>query len=258
MSSITFKGDVFGNIIDLLTNLLETCVIIFTKESIRIKTIDSSMVCLISVELNDIYTECKLKTEQEIGVSLVELAKIMSCKGKNDDCKIKFNGDDIQLIFTNENNKRGDKYKLKLLDLEGMDPGDPEIEPTTQMTLSSKYFAELCKKIQKFEDKKDGSLGISFEKLTSDVIFTTGSENMVELTLEKGEDKLESLKIEEDIKFRVLLRYILFFSKAEKFAEEVTLTIHKEDDEMSPLEVSYEFGESYIKFHTSPQIEDDD
>lgn len=249
MTSVTLKGNLFGNIVELLTNLLEECVIVFTDTSIKVKTIDSSMVCLINVEINDIYTECKIKDDQEIGVNLSDLNKIMGCKNKNDECKIKFNGDDIQLIFTNENNKRGDKYKLKLLDLEFADPGDPEIEPNNQMVLSSKYFSTLCKKIKKFDD----SLAIVIEKQTSDIMFKSGTEEMVELTLEKGEDKLESLKIEDDIQLRVLLKYMLIFSKAEKFADEVTITIDEED---SPLEISYEFEGSSIKFYTSPQIDE--
>ena len=250
MTSVSLNGNIFGNIIDLLNNLLDECVIVFTQDSVTIKTIDSSMVCLINVELNDIYTECKLKEQQEIGVNLADLSKIMGCKNKKDDCKIKFNIDDIQLIFTNENNKRGDKYKLKLLDIDNEDPGDPEIEPTNVMTLSSKYFSTLCKKINKFDE----SLAIEIEKNTSDVIFKTGSEDTVELTLEKDEDKLQSLKIEEDIQLRVLMKYMLIFSKSEKFSDEVTITIDEAD---TPLEISYNFGESFIKFYTSPQIEDE-
>ena len=249
MSSVSLNGNILANIVDLLSNLVEECVIIFTTDSIRVKTIDRSMVCLISVELNDIYTECKIKAQQEIGVNLSDLNKIMSCN-KNNECKIKFNADDIQLIFSNENNKRGDKYKLKLLDLDSEDPGDPEIEPNNQLTLSSKYFSDLCKKIKKFDE----SLKIVIEKSTSDVLFLTGTDDSVELTLEKNEDKLQSLKIEEDIQLRVLLKYMLIFSKAEKFTDEVSITI---DDAESPLEISYEFGESFIKFYTSPQIEDE-
>ena len=251
MSSVSLNANILANIVDLLSNLLEECVIVFTQEAVTIKTIDSSMVCLISVELNDIYTECKIKEDQEIGVCLADLNKILKCKGKKDDCKIKFSdGDSIQFIFTNENNKRGNKYKLKLLDLDNEDPGDPEIEPNNQLTLSSKYFSSLCKTIKSFDE----SLKIIIEKSTSDVLFLTGTEDSVELVLEKDEDKLQSLKIEEDIQLRVILKYMLIFSKAEKFADEVTITI---DDSESPLEISYEFGESFIKFYTSPQIEDE-
>ena len=248
MTYITLKGNEFGNMIDLLSSLLDDCAIVFTQTGITVKTIDSSMVCLINVNLKDVYVKSNIEDDVEISVKLADLNKILSCKSKNDLCTIKFNQDDIQLIYTNENNKRGDKYRLKLLDLDSSDPGDLEVESTNEIVLSSAYFSTLCKKIKKFDE----SLVIVMEESTSDVMIQTGSDDMVELVLEKGEDVMQSVKIQEDIKVRVLLKYLLLFCKAEKFTDDLTITI---DDEESPLEISYEFGESFIKFYIAPQID---
>ena len=248
--SVTLKDNTLFTLVDILKDLLEECIITFTKTSVKIKTIDSMMVCLINVELNDVYDKCKLKNDEQICVNLSELNKIFGCKDKTDSCEIKFNEEFITIIYKNESHKSVDKYKLKLLYGEYEDIGDLEVEGNTQISMSSNYFSSLCKKLKKFDE----SIRIVTNKSNNDIHFKTGTEDAVDLTLIKNEDKLKDVTIQEDLNLRLLLKYLLLFSKGEKFTDTVIINIDEVD---TPLEIRYEFNNNIISFLLSPQIEED-
>jgi proliferating cell nuclear antigen PCNA len=249
MSFIILKNNLFINIIDLLKDLVEECLIIFNNDSIEIKTLDKNIVCLIDILLNDIYEECSLDNIKKITLKLSDFHTILSCKETNDTCKISFDDDYIKVIYTNKNNKKGNKYKLKLLYNVENELGEPEILTNIQLILDSKYLSSLCKKIKKFDE----SLRLTIEN--EDVMIKTGNNSIVELFLEKEDNKLKKVIINEpiDIDMKFLLSFLLLFSKAEKFTSDVLINI---DDSQSPIELCYNFNNSYIKFYTPPQIED--
>lgn len=252
MNYITLKNNLFINIIDLLKDLVEDCLIIFNDDNIEIKTLDKNRVCLIDIYLNNIYDEYKLSDTKKITLNLSDFYTMLSCKGNNDKCKICFEQDYIKIIYTNENNKKGDKYKLKLLYNDENDLGSPEILKNVQLIINSKYFSSLCKKIKKFDES------LRFYIKDNEVMIKTGNNDIVELFLEKEDNKLKKYiknpDMEEDINMKFLLSFFIYFSKADKFTDEVLINM---DDSQSPIEISFNFDNSYINFYIPPQIEED-
>ena len=259
MSYIVLKNNLFINIIDLLKDLVEECLIVFNDDSIEIKTLDKNGICLIDIFLNDIYEEYKLNDIIKITLKLSDFYTILSCKGTNDICKISFNDDYIKIIYTNDNNKKGDKYKLKLLYNNEEELGSPEILKNIKLILNSKYFSALCKKIKKFDE----SLRFFIPGNNEDYMIKTGNNDIVELFLEKGDNKLKKVIIDKDYKLttelginmKFLLSFLILFSKSEKFSNEVFINI---DDSANPVEFCYNFNNSYINFYIPPQIEEND
>lgn len=251
-NTITLKDNTFVKIVELLKDLKEECIFTFTKEAIKVNTIDEAQISFIQINLDDVYTECKLKKDISICVNLAELYKILKCMEKDEICKIKFASDYIQLIFVNQTNDAYSKYKLKLLDFEEEDEmEDIEVEANTTLVMASKYFTSLCKKVSRFDE----SLMIECDEDNNEVLIKSGTEDSVELKIVEEAGKLNSLSIEEDLKVMLLLKYILIFTKGEKFSEQVTVNI---TDQYSPVEIMYNFDNSYIKFYTSTQDIDDD
>lgn len=250
--SVVLKNNDFVKIVDLLKDLKEDCVFTFTKKSIKINTIDDAQINFIKISLEDVYSQCKLKREVSINVNLKSLHKILQCMEKDEICEIKFKEDFIQLIFKNLKNNGHSKYKLKLLvnedDEEELD--DIEVEQNATLQMSSKYFTSLCKKIGKFDE----SILIECNEEENEVLVKSGTEDSVELKVVLEEGKLNKLIIEEDLRIMLLLKYLIIFTKGEKFTDQVTINI---TDENSPLEIIYIFENSYIKFYSSSQDIDD-
>lgn len=246
-NTIILKDNMLVNIVDLLKDLLEDCVISFTKKSIDINTIDKSMTSFINIKLVDVYEKCTLKKDQVINLKLEDLHKVLGSKDKNEKIQILFKTDTIEIKFINNENKGYGKYKIKLLEVENFDEiPDIDVEPNTQLIMGSKYFSSLCKKIKKFDE----SLLIECNEDKNEVLIKSGTEDSVELKIVEEVGKLNKLTIEEDVKIMVLLKFVLAFTKGDKFSEQVILNIQ---DTYSAMELIYKFENSYIKFYTSPQ-----
>ena len=250
-NTIILKDNTLVNIIDLLKDLLEECIISFTKESIKINTIDKSMTSFIDIKVVDVYEKCTLKKDTVINLRLEDLHKVLASKDKNEKIQITFKQDTIEVKFINNENEGYGKYKIKLLQVENFDEiPDIDVEPNTQLVMASKYFTSLCRKIKKFDE----SLLIECNEDDNEVLIKSGTEDSVELKIVEEQGKLNKLTIEEDVKIMVLLKFIMAFTKGDKFSEQVIINIQ---DECSALELIYQFEDSYIKFYTSPQdIED--
>lgn len=101
MSSVILKDNTFMNVIDLLKDLLDECIIEFTKTSININTIDKMKISYIKINLEDVYKKCNLKKSVKININLVELQKIFKCQEKDESLKIVFKQDFIEIVFVN-------------------------------------------------------------------------------------------------------------------------------------------------------------
>lgn len=245
--SIILKNNALIIIVDILKDLIENCEITFSQNKIIIKTTDSLSCCFIDIELNDIFEKNELETKK-ICVNLNEFHKILSCKEKSDKCVIKFDDDFITIMYHTIHNSI-DKYKLRLNYIDENNEeeyGELKINGNTKLYLSSSYFSQLCKKIKKFDD----NMQIITNAKTNNVYFQT---NNINLNLIKSDANLCKIKIHDDIHMKLLLKYLLLFSKSEKIADIVIL---KMDDNCSPIEIKYKFDKSKISFYLSSLIDD--
>ena len=237
-STITLKDNTFFKIVDLLKDLKDDCIFTFTEKGIEINTIDEAQINFIQISLEDVYSVCKLKKKTSINANMKDLHKILNCMEKDETCQINFKSDFLQFVFKNQKNDAYSKYKLKLLDFdedEILDSDDvPPVESNTTLVMASKYFTTLCKKVSKFDE----SLLVECNEEKNEVLIKSGTEDSVELKIVEEEDKVKTLSIEEDLKVMVLLKYLLIFSKGEKFTEQVTLNM---EDGNSPIEIVYKF-----------------
>jgi proliferating cell nuclear antigen PCNA len=250
MSSVTLKDNTFVKVIDILKDLLDECCLKFTKKGIEINTICKYKISFIMINLVDIYKKCNLKKNITITVNLSELQKILKCQEKDENLIINLKNNVMELIFENEVANSLSKYKLKLLENDDDECPEIEIEENTKLELSAKYFTSLCKKINNFDE----CLKIECKKKDETILFKSGSEDIVEIQLGLGADKLSNMCVKENMKTVLTLKMLMSFAKAEKFTDKL-LIIMEEDD--MPVKLEYNFGESYIIFFLSPQEQDD-
>ena len=243
MSKIILKNNKFIQIIDILKDLSEDCVIRFTKDSIIIKTIDKSMVNIIDVTLTDIFIKSTIKKDIIININLEQLNKVFSCKKKEDKTEINFLEDYVKIKYSNDETDEYSTYKIHLL-INNFDEDFPniEIEKNTLFLIDSKYFTQQCKIIQKFDES------IIIESKGDDIFLKTGENRNVNICI--GKNNMNKIKIKNEIKIMVLLKYLLYFCKCEKIVDKVQIVIQ---DEETPLEITYKSEDCIIKFYTSSQ-----
>lgn len=250
MSSVTLKDNTFVKVIDILKDLLDECMIKFTKNGIEINTVCKFKISFIMINLVDVYKKCNLKKSTTVTVNLAELQKILKCQEKDENLKINLKNNVMELVFVNEATNSLSTYKLKLLDNEDDESPEIDVEENTQLVLSAKYFTSLCKKVNTFDE----CLMIQCNKKEETVHFKSGTEDTVDIQLGSGEDKLTKVKIDENVKTVLTMKMLMSFAKADKFTEKLVITM---EDGERPVEIKYVFGDSYITFYLSPQEQDD-
>jgi proliferating cell nuclear antigen len=248
MSSFEFKDNTFVNIVDILQYFIEESTFYFTKDKIRIVTVDKCLTCLVSIELNHPFSEVKMKNKEEkISVNLVSLGKVLKCKNIMDKCKIILKDSKLEIVFTKSKGKGYEKYKVSQINSENEELEDIEIEPNKVVRLNTKFLSSVCKKIAKFDES------IIFSIKNEFLYVKTGNNEDVELKIEKGFDLLD-IEVNEEVDVKFLIKYINLFSKAEIFCEEMSMIL---DDEDEPTMFSFDFNDNHIKFFLTPQVDDE-
>lgn len=230
----------FINIIDILKDLLDECIIKFTRDSIEINTVDKSMINLINIKLTNIYQESNIETPILINVKLEDLHKILCCHKNNSNIKIIFKEDKIHIKYVMDRNI--ETYKIKLLQLEDNETFNLNLEQNVSFNINSKYFTQICKNISKFDES------IIISSFNNNIIFKAKND-MVNIENENN-DNITNINISNNKSILIYLKYLLYFSKCDKFIDNVKINI---DSEFNPLELLYESENCFIQFFTTAQ-----
>lgn len=255
MENYTFlKDDTFIIVIDFLRDIKKECTFIFTKHGIKIHTLDDNNTSIIDINLLDVYSKCNFKKKYKVCLELDVLQKVLNSKEKDEKIKIKIEEDNFILVYYNDLKESQSEYKLPLIDIdedEDDDLPDIELEENIKIKLDSKYFTKLCKKIKNFDE----SIKFKVDKNNQQLSLKTGNNNMVELKLIEEKEKLEELKINENINVMFLIKMITNTCRGDKLSENVTIILESNE---RPALFIYKKGDNYIKHYISPQIEEDD
>ena len=232
----------FINIINILKDLLEDCVIKFTSDTIEISTLDKSMINIINIKLKNIFQESNIVEPIRINLKLDNLHKILGCKKKNNNIEIVFKNEEyIQVQYVMPNNT--EIYKIHLLQLdEDEESLNLDLEKNISFQSNAKYFTENCKNISKFDES------IIITSLNDEIIFKSKKGDVIYKN--KNNEYISNIKIEENVSILIYLKYINIFCKCDKFIDNVKINI---ETDSSPLEILYENDDCFIQFYTSSQ-----
>lgn len=239
---VIFSSNILFDLCQTLKELVDHCLIIFDKDGFKINLVDKCLVTLTNININNCYDSCNfLEDECKVVIDVNELLKILDCKENDQNMKIIFTEDFLEIYFYSTD-KNFDKFKLNLLDENLVEElNNFDISFGNKINIKSRYLNKVCSKIKKFDNKIRLCIENNNLKLSSE-------NNKIEINNTLCENQ-------SDLNILLLLKYIIIFCKTEKFSDD--LEIHYLDDN-SPIKFLYKDNLSSIEFIITPQSEDYD
>lgn len=246
MAIARLNASVFKSIIDSVSKLSDNAVFYFNTHGVTMQAMDSCHVALCFLNLDKSgFVEYECKTDLNIGLSLVELSRVLKCSLKDDGLRIEL-----------EDGKKMSVSLLKSSRTLGFEVGSVDIDvdilhiPNTcydsTVTMPSSLFKNIIKDIS--------SMG---ESCTIDIVtgcMTMASEKDSGLMTFKDPEK-NGIIVEGTSKSTFSNKYLQLFTKASALDKNVVLNLSTS----KPICVEYKIGDlGSLKFYLAPKTDDED
>lgn len=245
------QGIILKKIIEALKDLVTDVNIDCNADGISLQAMDTSHVALVTFFLRaSDFDEFRCDRSQTLGMSLVNLSKIIKCADNDDAITIRADDDasHITFIFEGKKEDKVSEFNLNLLHLDSEHLGIPEQEYNAIATLSSSEFARVCRELSQISDT------LSIEVTKQYIRFSvTGDIGGGSVTLKHNESERTVLEVVEPVSMSYALRYLNLFNKAASLGDEVKLCLHSE----VPLVVHFGFPLGEVKYYLAPKISDE-
>lgn len=133
------------NILDVISSILESSNLIFTKEGLKISGMDISHVSLLKFHYYiDDFDKYEFDNEKNIyaGINLSDLVKILKLGDINETLMLDISNEE-QLNINFNGNGLNKQFSLKLIELDRQEMNIPNIEFDLIMNISSKIFTNI-------------------------------------------------------------------------------------------------------------------
>ena len=237
--SVLFNHDILETI-DAIKDLIPEVVLNFNEDTITMCSMDSSHVVSCSFILDD-FKEYICSANISIGISLVNLSKVLSCSSKDSDIRLSINDlDYINIFITYDNKIMNMSLKLMTIDEDPLEI--PEINFDYILSISSKEFKSIITDLTKFGTECTFKLDVDKFIITSDGDIGSLSSSITQLVTFKksGTNPLE-------LKFS--LKYITMFLKGSTLSNDVIINVSKE----FPLMIQY----GNVRYYLAPKMGDE-
>eukprot|EP00798_Chlamydomonas_sp_ICE-L_P017547 gene17547-23871_t len=252
------QGNLLKKLVDALKELVTEVNWDVSPEGISMQAMDSSHVCLTAFKLDaDGFDHFRCDRNLSLGVSMVNLAKILKCAGNDDVVTMRANddGDTLSLMFESGKQDRVSDFDLKLMSIESDQLGIPDQDHSAECRMPSAEYTRICRDLASIGDTVLLSAtkeGIKFS--TAGDIGTANITLRHATTADKEEDNI-TINLNEPVALTFALRYLNNFSKAAPLSSHVKLSLTKD----LPIVVEYPIENmGYVKYFLAPKIEDDE
>ncbi len=191
-----------------ISTLLEEATFEATSEGISFRGMDPSHVALIDIDWpNAAFEEYECDSELRFGVRIDELSKLLKRASKDDNIEVSISDDNMfTLKISNSYHK---KYKIHLIDATSSTTPVPKLSFNTKIGLSIQAFKEILEDVEVVADYV--TIDANDNKVT---FYGKGDLGEAAITLEEGNERLDSLEIKEDSKATYSLEYLSSITKA--------------------------------------------
>lgn len=235
------------SVIETIKDLYLEGYLTINHEGITLQTMDPSRVSLVQCQLSaSEFNVFDCREPCQLGVSFVDLYKILKCANTSDQLRLTYNGGTIlKLVFAGRTNAKFDLTLTNPEDTSSVSiPSDIAYTYTEEM--QSSEFQRVVKSLLQFTSfvnitkNKDGLNFVSGRD------GTTGSH--------KGSFQVPSLvPVTQDYQESFNLKYLEHFTKCAALSDKMTLRLKSS----IPLCVACNFGEeSSILFYLAPKLDD--
>ena len=200
----TIQASAFRAAFEVLKDILTDVNISFTREGMKILTLDTARVSLVQMELgSDNFEEYECKIPILAGVNLSNMFKLLKSVGNKDVLTIEIiNPEYMSILIENDAKKSTTKFELKLLDINEDKIGEPDVNIDVVDTLASVDFQRLCR------DMGNIASEIVIKRTINTLIFSCEGDFANQITT------IECSSCEHEISGSYSLKYLNTFTKA--------------------------------------------
>ncbi|KAI8466741.1 MAG: PCNA proliferating cell nuclear antigen [Monoraphidium minutum] len=252
------QGSLLKKTVDAIKDLVNEGNFEASAAGIQLQAMDTSHVCLVTLMLRaDGFEHYRCDRARTLGISIVNLQKVLKCAGNDDVITLRAqdDGDALTLIFESPNADRISDFDLKLMDIDSEHLGIPETEYSANARMPSSEFSRICRDLSSIGD------GVSMSATKEGIKFTTSGDvgtGNITCKHSPGADKPETatyIDVTEPVALSFALRYLNSFAKAAPLAASVKLCMSPD----LPILVDYTIEDiGYVRFYLAPKIEDED
>jgi proliferating cell nuclear antigen len=239
------KSSIFKVIVDAVSEIVDTVVMDFGEEGVRMQAMDASHVSLCFLQLDrEGFKDYACEAPKNVGVSLSNMSKIFKCTSADDDLEIRVeDGDKMHLHF--KGSSRASDFEMRLMEIDSEFLQIPAVDYECVVTMPSPEFQKMVRDVAVMGEtctievsdgdvtlSSDGDIGrATFRPLDGSKISVTGS-----------------------TRGRYAVKYIQMFTRASPLCKQVVLRM----SEGNPVCVEYEIEHvGVLKYYLAPKIEDD-
>ncbi|AGE56376.1 putative DNA polymerase sliding clamp 2 [Paramecium bursaria Chlorella virus NE-JV-1] len=233
--------DVLKKMFMLLDELNDDVNLVFTDRGLRIQSMDTSHVALISVRISkDFFASYNVYETIAIGIKLSSLVRVLGIVEGSFSFEYSDETQDEFVIRSDH-----EHFRLKTIDLESEEMEVPDMEYEVEIDADASVMSKHFKNLASFGDSTIFSTdGGSVEMRASGDIGTASI---------KIHD--QRVKINGKVTGKFASRYLVTFAKAASISKEVGIKFSAD----RPIVMRYEFGpESFISFFLAPKIFEDE
>lgn len=252
------QGSLLKKIIDAIKDIVREVNWDCSSSGMSLQAMDSSHVCLVSVDLNaEGFEPYRCDRNLTLGINMKTMSVILKCAGNDDSITLRSqdNTDTATFCFESPNGDKTSQFEMKLMDIDSEHLGIPDTEYHAVVKMPTHEFQRICRDMSQIGD----SVLITCTK-DSVQFSVTGDEGSGKVNLRQSssidkEEEQISVELNEPVQLTFALRYLNYFTKASPLSPTVSLSLKSD----SPLAVEYkieDFGS--IRFFLAPKIDDEE
>jgi len=235
----------FKSCVDAVVNLVDEGSFRISASGIHLRTMDPSQIAMVDFTLpKDAFSKLEVEEEVTLGLSLVDLSKILARTRPGEKLSISLDEKASRLVleFTGESRRN---FRLPLLELNSSLPKEPKISFDATAVLSGGALKEML---------KDAGL------LSSHVVLEAGAnEFVVEAHGDSGDLRIESKKggavkeLKAGTASRAMFPYEYLDDMTRACLEDAEIEVNLKND--APVKISYKIGKAGLSYYLAPRVE---
>jgi|GEM_PF-1750333 len=244
-------------IVESLKDLVTDAQFEFSENGLQLQAMDSSHVSLCHLKLNvDAFGEFRCDKATTMGLSLMNLAKVLKCASNEDTLTMKHRDEDdtVSLLFENPGQDKIMDFNMKLIEIDQEQLNIPDTEYKCTIKIPALEFKTIISDLLALGDTC--TISCSKEGVRFSVDGDVGKANiMLKPGQVANENKKVQIEMDEPVELRFALRYLNLFSKATALSGMVSLSMSTD----IPLLVKYDIEETgLLEFFLAPKIDDEE
>ena len=215
----TVQANAFKSAFEVLKDILNDVNIYFTKEGMKILTLDTARSALVDFNLHaDNFEEYECTEDCVAGINIANAFKTLKTISTNDTLTIEINNRSyMKIIIHNENKKSKTEFELKMLDIDEDHIELPEVEMSVITVLPSVDFQRICR------DMSNLAQEMRIERKNNEIIFACEGDFANQSTSTECNNTFDG-----HLGGLCSLKYLIMFTKATGMCSNVQIMMEKE------------------------------